>query len=165
MAIFSDLQELIKMKDLIVLPRDYNHQWEALRMKIDTAIDKIQEMVMDSHLQAARNWCDEVAATMAEMQMRSYVNRQFRSDAFYPPEPEPEPQPTTFEIRAPWVEEILNQSKRTEDTELRTELDIQKKKQQALEDKIEALATEQKLMKEQQAELIQNQVQANSKMA
>ena len=45
-----------------------------------------------------------------------------------------------------------------------TELETQKKKQQILEDKIEAMAADQKLMKEQQAELIQNQAQANSKM-
>src|SRR4030067_2967149 len=97
MAIFSELQELISMKNLIVLPPSFNHQWESLRMKLDIALDQIQEMVMDSHLKAAKQWCDEVAASMTELKLRTDVNRQFRNAEFYPPEPEPETQAETFE--------------------------------------------------------------------
>src|SRR4030066_93557 len=96
MAIFSELQELIDMKDLIVLPPTYNHQWESLRMKLDTAIDKIQEMVMDSHLQAAKQWCDDIAASMTKLQLKTDLNRQFRNTEYYPQEPEPEPQPQSL---------------------------------------------------------------------
>ena len=152
------------MKNLIVLPPTFNHQWESLRMKLDAALDQLQEMVMDSHLKAAKQWCDEVAASMTKIKLRTDVNRQFRNAEFYPPEPEVEPLVDTFEIRAPWVEELLRQTGQPLDSDLKAELETQKRKQQVLEEKFDAMAAEQKLMKEQQAELIQNQVQENSKM-
>lgn len=161
-AIFTGLQELTKMKDLVLLPNDYHHQCESLRMKIDSAIDKIEVMVMDSHLQATKDWGDEIVAIMTNLKLRTDVNKQFRDAEYYPPEPEP--QPTIFEIRAPWVEELLNQSRKSDDSELRAELEAQKKKQQDLEDKIKEMTADQKLMKEQQAELLQNQAKADSKM-
>ena len=117
---------------------------------------------MDSHLKAAKQWCDEVAKNMTKIKLRTDVNRQFRNTEFYPPEPVAEP--VTFEIKAPWVENLLRQTEPSQASELKAELELQKQKQQVLEGKVDAMAAEQKLMKEQQAELIQNQVQANSKM-
>src|SRR4030042_5318669 len=119
MAIFSELQELINMKNLIVLPPTFNHQWESLRMNQDVALDQLQEMVMDSHLRAAKEWCDEVAASMTKIKLRTDVNRQFRNAEFYPPEPEAEPPVESFEIKAPWVEELLRQTGPPPDSELK----------------------------------------------
>ena len=60
-------------------------------MKLDIALDKLQEMVMDSHLRAAKQWFDDVAASMTELKLKTDVNRQFRNAEYYPQEPEPEP--------------------------------------------------------------------------
>ena len=152
------------MKNLIVLPPTFNHQWESLRMKLDVALDQLQEMVMDSHLRAAKQWCDEVAASMTKIKLRTDVNRKFRNAKFYPPKPEPETQAETFEIRAPWVEELLRQTRQSNDSELRAELEAQKQKQLVLEAHMKELAENQKIMQEQQAELLQNQTQTNEKM-
>src|SRR4030042_7148254 len=133
-------------------------------MKLDISLDKIQDMVMDSHMKAAKQWCDKVAARMTEMKLKTDINRQFRSTEYYPQEPEPAPQVETFEIRAPWVEELLSQTRQSGDSEIRAELEAQKQKQMEMEAKIEEMAENQRVMKEQQAELLQNQTQTSAKM-
>ena len=101
---------------------------------------------------------------MTELKLKTDVNRQFRNAEYYPQEPEPEPRPETFEIRAPWVEELLIQTRQSDDSELRAELEAQKQKQLVLEAHMKELAENQKIMQEQQAELLQNQTQTNEKM-
>src|SRR4030042_1096906 len=123
------------VKHIIVLPPHYHHLWVSLRMKIDTTLDKLQEMVMDSHLQAAKKWCDDMAASMSELMLKillkNDVNRQVRNSKFYPPQPEPSPE--VVEATTASLEENLSQSRSTEDSELRDELEAQKQKQQGLE--------------------------------
>ena len=55
------------------------------------------------------------------------------------------------EAKAASLEENLSQSRRTEDSDLRVELEAQKQKQLELEAQLKEMAANQKLMKEQKS--------------
>src|SRR4030067_3163997 len=155
------------MKDLVVLPPHYNHLWESVRMKIDTTLDRIQEMVMDSHLKAAKEWCNEMAASMAELmlniRLRNDVNSQLRNSEFYPPQPE---LAEAAAVTTSGQEENLLQSSWTEDSRRRTELEVQKLKenQEVMAAQIKELTENQRMMQEQNTELLQNQQKPEATM-
>src|SRR4030066_1684645 len=108
-----------------------------------------------------------VTASMAELMLKirlmNDVNSQIRNSEFYPPQHE---LAEATGVTTSGQGENLHQSRRTEDSGRRTEMEVQKLKenQEVMVAQIKELTENYRMMQEQNTELLQNQQKAEATM-